>query len=199
MHQVLNKPGTIPADEPADRLWTRDEYDRLVEQGFFDGQRVELVEGRIVEMPAQKVPHRVALELVDAYVRRAFPSGHRYCIQMPFRTAEGSEPEPDVAVVPGDARGSSEHPSSASLVVEVSDTTLRYDRHKARVYAASGVAEYWILNLVDRCLEVHRDPFPGGGTPNGPAYASVKIYAAADSIAPLAALGSAVTVAQLLP
>jgi Uma2 family endonuclease len=204
MTQVLNKPAqqtpTLGSTEPSDRLWTREEYYKLVEQGFFDGQRVELIEGRIVELAPQRVPHRVSVELVDRYAGRAFPAQHCVRVQMPFRAADGSDPEPDVAVVPGDPRDSTvEHPSRAVLIVEVSESTLRHDRRKARLYAMSGVTDYWIINLIDRCLERHRDPLPGGGSPNGPAYASVKIYTPQESIAPLAAPAAMIAVAELLP
>lgn len=84
---------------------------------------------------------------------------------------------------------------TAVLVVEVSDTSLALDRRKARLYAMSGVADYWILNLIDRVLEGHREPLPGGGPENGPAYASMRVYQPDDAVAPLAA----VKVAELLP
>jgi Uma2 family endonuclease len=208
MSQTLSQPPvTQPAaatprpveEEPVDRRWTRQEYDQLVDLGLFDGQRLELVEGRIIQMSPQNVSHRVGLELMDRFVRKAFPSGHRVCIQMPFRAADGSEPEPDVAVIPGDPRGVTGHPSHAVLIVEVSDTTLRHDRNKARLYAASGVGDYWILNLVDRTLELYRDPLPGGGPPAGPAYATMRVLRPQDSIAPLAVPGCATTITDLFP
>lgn len=203
MTQMLNKPvqsGQAFAAEPVDRLWTRDEHYKLVDQGFFDGQRVELIEGRIVEMPPQKVPRSVSLELVGRYALRAFPQLHRIRVQMPFLASDGSDPEPDLAVVSGDPRDSTNtHPSSAVLIVEVSETTLRDDRRKARLYALSGVADYWIINLLDGCLELHRDPLPGGGSPNGPAYATIKILQPGDSLAPLAAPQATVAVAEFLP
>jgi Uma2 family endonuclease len=186
--------------EPSEKLWTRAEYYQLADDGFFQNRRVELIEGRILEMPPQKLPHRTSLELADKFVRRVFSSGHRICVQMPFRAADGSDPEPDIAVIVGDdPRAASEHPSSALLVIEISDATLRHDRRKARLYSISGVPEYWIVNINDRTLELHRDPLPGGGSPEGPAYATVRVLAAEAKISPLAAPNISATVADLLP
>ena len=104
------------------------------------------------------------------------------------------EPEPDVAIVPGGPRDHlAEHPRVAALVVEVADSSLEYDRvDKARLYARAGFAEYWIVNLRDRCLEVHRQPSSGG-------YGSVATLAPDATVAPLAAPAAPITVAALLP
>jgi Uma2 family endonuclease len=129
-------------------------------------------------------------------MRRAFVTGHRVRSQLPFRSVDGSEPEPDLAVIAGDdPRASAEHPSSAVLIVEISDTTLEHDRRKARLYAASQIPEYWILNLVSRTLEVHRNP----GSQNGVAgYGEVRILKDRDRVSPLSSSAEA-TVADLLP
>jgi Uma2 family endonuclease len=179
-----------------DRLWTREEWDRLVEMGFFDGERLELIEGRIVRMSPQRITHRVAVELVDRYIRRAFQTGHRICVQLPFRSADGSEPEPDLAVIAGDdPRAAIEHPSAAVLIVEISDTTLDHDRRKASLYAASRVPEYWIVNLVSGTLEVHRNPRSQDGVAG---YGEVRVLKDRDRVSPLSA-NVEVTVADLLP
>jgi Uma2 family endonuclease len=195
---LAERPTTEPsiAQVPAERLWTRKEWDRLVELGFFDGERLELIEGRIVCMSPQRVTHRVAVELVDRYLRHAFQTGHRICVQLPFHSADGSDPEPDLAVIPGDdPRASSEHPSSAVLIVEISDTTLEHDRSKARLYAASRVPEYWIVNLVSRTLEVHRGPRTLEGVAG---YGEVQILKDRDRVSPLTA-NLEISVAELLP
>ena len=196
---LAEKPITSPSNAvvPTERLWTRDEWDRLVELGFFDGERLELIEGRIVRMSPQRVPHSVALELVNRYLTRAFASGHRIRCQSPFRSAEGSEPEPDFAVVAGnDPRAAKQHPSSAQLIIEISDTTLKHDRRKARLYAASGIPEYWILNLVGRNLEVYRNPKFSRATVAR--YADSQILRDRDRVSPLAAKLD-ISVAELLP
>ncbi len=194
---VKNNSTTQLEAAPADRIWTREEYDRLVDLDFFQGQRVELVEGRIIQMSPQGVPHRKRVELVAKYLSKAITKDYRVCVQLPFRAADGSEPEPDVAVVPGEDPGEiTEHPSSAILIVEVSESTLNYDRRKARLYAASNVGEYWILNIALRTLEVYQQPLPNASDVN--AYASSQILQENETVAPLAAPHAMIKVAELL-
>ena len=180
---------------PRPRLWSRAEYDRLVESGVFTPtDRLELLEGEIIEMTPEKSRHAATIDLALEALRRAFGASHTIRVQHPLATSSASEPQPDLAVVPGTARDYvDQHPASAALVVEVSDTSLAYDRtKKARVYAQAGVADYWILNLVEGVLEVHRDPGAEG-------YRSVGAFRAGDSVSPLAASGSSVAVSDLLP
>jgi len=114
---------------------------------------------------------------------------------LPFRTADGSEPEPDFAIVPGAVRRAKEHPSSAVLIVEISDTTLGHDRNKARLYALSGVPEYWIVNVVGRNVEVYRSV---EGQHASKRYGSPKILTEHDRIAPLNSKLE-IEIADLLP
>ena len=104
-----------------------------------------------------------------------------------------AEPEPDVAIVKGNPRDFlDEHPTSAVLVVEVSDATLILDRgRKARLYARHQIAEYWILNVEDESLEVYRDP-------EGETYQSKTTLHRGDSITPPKA-SKAIAVADVLP
>jgi Uma2 family endonuclease len=199
MTQVLDRSNHVTPAEPVDRRWTREEYYRLADGGYFAGQRVELIEGRILEMPPHGLPHAASVELLTRFVSKAFPPGYRLRIQLPFRAADGSDPEPDVAVVAGDPRDPANgHPTSAILIVEVSDTSLRHDRRKARLYAASNVADYWIVNLLDGTLEVHRNPLESPSDTTPP-YASVRILTRDETIAPLGAPDATVKVADLLP
>jgi Uma2 family endonuclease len=113
-----------------------------------------------------------------------------------------SVPDPDLAVVPGTPRSymTASNPTTALLIVEVSESTLPYDRRaKASLYAAAGIADYWIVNLVQRQLEVHRDPVADTAQPYGFRYASRSILDPADVVAPLAAPQARITVADLLP
>lgn len=135
----------------------RSEYQRLVEFGTFEDERVELLYGMVVQMAPHGPAHDSAIEeLTDVFVR-ALAGRARVRVQSAFAASDGSQPEPDLAVVPkGDHRRA--HPSEAWLIVEVSHSSLRKDRGiKARLYAESGVPEYWVVNVADRLIEVHSD------------------------------------------
>jgi Uma2 family endonuclease len=183
------------------RRWTRQEYDRLIETGLLqEDDPIELIEGRLVVAEPQHDPHARAGELVAEALRLALGRGWRIRVQLPLALGPDSEPEPDVSVVRGTPRDApSGHPTTAALVVEVADSGLRLDRGpKARVYARAGIADYWIVNLVDRVLEVYREP--SGPRPGSqPAYAAVHTLDADAAIAPLAAPQARIAVADLLP
>jgi Uma2 family endonuclease len=185
---------------PKTRRWTKAEYHRLRDLGFFDYQRVELIQGRIVQMSAMKNLHVAAVTLVEDALRAAFGAGHWLRIQAPLDLPGASEPEPDLAVVSGGPRDYTDHPKTALLIVEVSDTTLRYDRvRKGPLYARAGIDDYWIVNLVDRQLEVYRDPQRDPKRRRRFAYAQVNVLKAGDLVTPLAAPKASVAVADLLP
>jgi Uma2 family endonuclease len=143
------------------RRWTRDEYERLgTTRVLGPEERVELIEGEIVEVPPQLGPHATGVYLAQEVLHTTYGDGFLVRVQLPLALGQYSEPEPDVAVVAGSPRDFvAAHPTMAVLVIEVSDTTLSYDREtKGSLYAAAGIPEYWILNLVDRQLEMHRAP-----------------------------------------
>lgn len=182
------------------KRWTRWEYNRMAEAGIFSPHdRVQLIDGDIVTMTPQNSPHAVAIGKTQRLIERLFEPNVWVRVQMPLIIDPDSEPEPDLAVVsgaPDDYRD--EHPHSALLVIEVSDTTLQLDRDRKRViYARGGILEYWIVNLADRTLEVYRDPIAPAGQPAS--YRSSQTLGPSDHITPLAAAGTAVTVADLLP
>lgn len=183
------------------RRWTRQEYDRLIEIGLLqEDEPIELIEGRLVVAEPQHDPHARAVELVAEALPLALGRRWRIRVQLPLALGPDSEPEPDVSVVRGTPRDApSGHPTTAALVVEVADSSLRLDRGpKARVYARAGIADYWIVNLIDRVLEVHREP--SGPRPGGQsAYAAVHTLDADAIIAPLAAPPARIAVADLLP
>jgi Uma2 family endonuclease len=182
------------------KRWTRREYDRMAEAGIFSQEdRVQLIEGDIVTMTPQNSPHASAIGKTERALERLFGMSVWVRVQMPLIVDPDSEPEPDLVVVPGtpdDYRD--EHPRSALLVVEVSDTTLALDRDRKRViYARAGIQEYWIVNLAERCLEVYRDPVAPPG--QAALYRSSRKLTPSESLAPLAASGSTITIADLLP
>jgi Uma2 family endonuclease len=189
-----------PSVEPRRRLWTREEYHHMVDLGWFDGQRVELVEGEIVQMSPQKNRHAVATELCRGALAAGFGSNYWIRIQLPLELSPQSLPEPDLAVVPGNPRQFKEHPAAALLVVEVSDTTLAFDRRvKSRLYAAAGIADYWIVNLIDRQLEVFRRPAVDPAEPSKAFYDEQFVLSPDQSIAPLACSSSPIRLSDLLP
>jgi len=184
------------------RRWTRDEFYRLLDQGFFNGQRVELLEGDIIQMAAQKNLHALGITLTEDELKRVFGPGFWVRNQMSLDLTPYSVLDPDLAVVPGAPRthDPQHNPTSALLLVEVSETTLGYDRGwKGSVYAAVGIEDYWILNLVDRQLEVYRTPGLDSNRPTGYGYASVTILSATDVVSPLSAPQAKIAVADLLP
>lgn len=185
---------TPQIEEPQVHLWTRDEMVRMEDAGLFEGKRVELLEGRIFEMPPMKTPHATALLAAEEQLRALLPPRCHLRNQMPLALGSFDEPFPDLAVVSGTFRDySDQHPSSAHLVVEVADTSLSYDRsRKALAYASAGIPEYWIINLPDRVVELLRSP-------TGTGYTSKQSIPESGVITPLFAPGTLVAVKDLLP
>jgi Uma2 family endonuclease len=187
--------------EPKTRRWKRIEYDRLIEVGFFrPGDPVELLGGHLIVAEPQGSRHFAAVRAAEEALRGAFGPGWEIRGQGPLALDDESEPEPDLAVVPGTFRDyQAGHPSHPVLVVEVSESSLALDReHKGSLYARAGLPDYWIVNLPERVLEVYRDPEPLAAAPFGWRYRSTLALGAADSIAPLALPDRAIAVADLL-
>ena len=136
----------------------RSEYDRLVEAGSFEDERVELLHGAIVSMSPNHPEHAGPITRLTKLLVRAVGDRADVRIQLPYWASDESEPEPDIAVVPP-GPWDREHPARAHLVIEVAVSSLSKDRQlKAPLYAASGVTEYWIVNVAERCVEVFRGP-----------------------------------------
>lgn len=178
--------------------WTRERYYKMAEMGWFDGKRVELIEGEIVEMSPIGSAHATAVTLVQKSLQRIISDKNFIRVQMPVSVEIQSEPEPDISIISGGIRDyATAHPTTALLIVEVSDTTLRLDRNaKARIYAKAGVQEYWILNLSQKQLEVHRSPRK---LESGYQYAETRILTEQDKITPLFAPQASISVAEMLP
>jgi Uma2 family endonuclease len=151
------------------RRFTVDEYHRMIEQGYFaSDERFELLEGWIVAKVSRNPVHDAAVDLAEQLLAPLLPSGW-YVRGQKALTTRDSEPEPDVVIVRGVPRDyASRHPGPAdlALVIEVANTTLADDREiKLRVYARAGIAHYWIVNLIDRKIEVYTQPTVTGGVP----------------------------------
>jgi Uma2 family endonuclease len=172
-------------------LLTRTEYEGLVRRGVLDDARVELLYGRLVSMSPQGAPHTFSVSQLMTLLVRALGDQARVRVQAPFVAPDESEPQPDLAVVPP-GHYLDGHPRTAYLVVEVSESSLARDRSKARLYAAAGVDEYWIVNLTDGVLEVYREPGSEG-------YGQVTRYARGSEVRPVRFPALAVKTADVLP
>jgi Uma2 family endonuclease len=187
----------VALTERTTRRWTVADYHRAAEAGVFSAEeRLELIEGEIYVMSPQLGPHATGCSLVEEALRDAFGSGWVVRAQKPLSLGQVSEPEPDVAVVRGAIRDfAREHPTTAVLVVEVADTTLRFDRgDKAELYARAGILDYWIVNLSVRRLEIRRDPDPATGE-----YRQLSTHGEDATVSPLAAPQASIAVRNLLP
>jgi Uma2 family endonuclease len=140
------------------RRWTRAEYDRLIEIGvFLPDEPLELLGGELIVGDPQGSAHSTAIGLTEDALRAALASGWFVRSQCPVELDDESEPEPDIAVTGGDRRSySRRHPSRPALVVEVADSSLVFDReYKGSLYAQARLDDYWIVNLVDRVVEIY--------------------------------------------
>ena len=162
---------------PPDRVrrLQRAEYDRMVGFGMFRGEKIELLQGRLVTMSPQGKPHAFSVTRLNRLLVRALGDRAEVRVQAPFGASAESEPEPDIAVVlPGDYLD--EHPRRALLLIEVAESSLQDDRRiKGPMYAAAGVPEYWIVDLAGGVVEVHKDN-------RGDGYASVTRHAREESL-----------------
>jgi Uma2 family endonuclease len=184
------------------RRWTRAEYERLIELGVFQaGEPIELIGGELMVAEPQSSEHYTAIRKCTKVLEAVFGPGWEVRTQGPIGLDDESEPEPDLAVVPGspeDYRRA--HPSRAVLTLEVAQSSLSIDRErKGSLYARAGLADYWVLNLIDRVLEVYREPAVDAAAPFGWRYARREVIAASGRVMPLSAPGAMVAVADLLP
>jgi Uma2 family endonuclease len=182
--------------------WTRREYERLIEHRFLrEDDPVELIDGLLLVKEPQSSPHRTAVLLVAKALERAFGAGWFVQTQSPIALGGRSEPEPDVCVIRGEPRDyAAAHPASPVLVAEVAQSSLRLARgRKAAMYARARIADYWIVDLTARVLEVHREPARPGPARRRWGYAAVQTLGAAGAVAPLAAPSASIRVADLLP
>jgi Uma2 family endonuclease len=149
-----------------------------------------LINGVILEEGPMNPPHAITLELVEAAIRTAFGAGWRVRNQSPLVLGQDIDPAPDLAVIAGTPRGSSGHPTTADLVIEVADSSLDFDmKDKRLVYARAGIREYWVVDINGRRLLVYRDPQAGD-------YTTQLIFGPADTVAPLAVPSGTVRVAD---
>ena len=200
----LPPPSELPRLSPRQgvRKFTVDEYHKLIKEGFFAAnEKFELIEGWIVNKMSRNPPHDVAIFLAQTELQAHLPTEWILRVQLAATLGE-SEPEPDLAIVKAPGRAYSErHPGAAdiALVVESSATSLQFDRaDKGRVYAAAGIAAYWILNVVDDQVEVYTEP---AGSDAKAGYRVQRIFSGGDPV-PLVIVGkqlAEIPARQLLP
>jgi len=184
------------------RRWKRVEYERLVDLGAFDDDEpVELIGGQLIVAEPKGSEHATGVEMAGDALRAALPAGWTVRGQNPLALDDESAPEPDIAIVPGrraDYRHT--HPARPVLIIEVAESSLGFDRvAKGSLYARAGIVDYWIVNLVDRVLEVYRDPGADVTAPYGWRYTSVQRFTPPSAVAPLEIPAAPISVAALLP
>ena len=199
---IILQGGPFKAPVAGFRRFTVPEYHKLIEIGMLtEDDRVELLEGYLVEKMPHDPVHDGTLQKVNKRLLRVLPNGWELRIQM-VATLISSEPEPDGAIVREDpAAYMTRHPQAADfgVVIEVSNSTLDSDRSdKLAIYARAAIPTYWIVNLIDRQVEVYEQP---SGAAANPDYSTRRTYKPGDSV-PLVLAGfpiDTIPVSDLLP
>lgn len=181
---------------PTRRLFTVHEYHQMGEAGILgEDDRVELINGEILEMPPIGKNHFGEVNRFNAKFFQCFGKRAVVHIQNPLRLGLRIEPEPDVVLLrfrDDFYRGRFPGPEDTLLVVEVAGSSLTYDRTtKEALYAQAGIVEYWVVNLIDNSLVIYRDPSDTG-------YRSMQTLASGDSVAPVAFPDTTIPVSELL-
>jgi Uma2 family endonuclease len=183
---------------PLPNRLTREQYYELGRQGVFDGKRVELIFGKVVEMSPIDWLHRVACRKTAELLEAVF-AGVAWIDRGEPIDLTHSDPQPDVAVIPGQFEDYTDHPTAALLIVEVADSTLASDlTPKAEPYATANIPDYWVLDVTGRELHVFRDPLANAAL-GITTYQSHQTFGSADTVSPLGAPGASVLVSDLLP
>ena len=194
------RPKSATWNAPIPLKWTTAQFHGMCESGQFEGRRALLINGVILEQGPMNPPHDKAATLSGYAFREAFGKGWFIREQLPLVFSLNTDPEPDLAVVFGHPRDYDDHPTTASLVLEISDTSLRFDTNeKMSLYAAAGITDYWVLDLNSRELLIYRDPIADATAIHGACYRVVNHYGENDSVSPLVLPTSQIAVAEMLP
>ncbi len=192
MTTMLLPPARAASAGPRPVRWTCAEFHRFGDLGAFEGRRAMLIDGIILEEGKMNPPHAITLKLVEVAIHTGF--GARWWLrhQSPLILGQDIDPKPDLAVVPGTPRDYMGHPTTAELVIEVSDSSLDFDTNEKRLlYATAGIRDYWVVDINGRRLLVYHDPQAGD-------YATQQAFGPADAVSPLAVPTAVVQVADLL-
>jgi len=184
------------------RRWTRKEFYRLLDLGFFNGQRVELIGGQVFITGVMENIQAMGITATADALNTIFGKNYWVRTQMSLDLKPHSVADPDVAVIQGGVRTHhrAKNPMTALLAVEVSESTYGFYKNvKGSLYARAGIEDYWILNLNKRQLEVRRRPMADTTQPFGYRYADLDILDATEFATPLAMPQARIAVADLLP
>jgi Uma2 family endonuclease len=199
METLAQSPTLIFTPEPAVlKYWTVNEYRQMSDVGILNADtRTELIAGQILVMAAKGTPHVLGLRLLAVSLDKLLTNQPFFIsTQDPIQLNDFSEPEPDLAIVRGtllDYADRHPEPKDLALVVEVADSTLKYDCDvKDKLYAQSGIEDYWVLDVKNRNLHVFRNPTSTG-------YTSHLILTPPNSISPLSFLNQSVSLLDILP
>jgi Uma2 family endonuclease len=198
---VLSLPA-VPVEEftPRAKRWNRKEYYQLAAEGMFNNQRVELIGGVIYEVSPQSTEHFYCYEVSRRILEKVFGDEYWVRSQGPLVASNDSEPEPDLCVVPGPVKVLPDHPSSSILTLEISKSSIVFDRlTKACLYASMNIPDYWVLDIDNRQLWVHRLPVADETMQFGHRYSQVEAIAADGHVASLEKPEARIAVADMLP
>lgn len=180
--------------------WTVEMYRQAGEMGWFEGRRVELVNGEIIEMMPMGPLHIGSTTNLTYALIGKLPSTLKVLTQMPITLSQNSAPIPDVSVINASVIQNRQIPTTAHLVAEVADSSARSDRTtKAALYASAQIPEYWILDVNARTLEVLREPMEDSSEPLGWRYGHTQVLREDATVAPLCAPDVTFTVREMLP
>ena len=178
----------------------------MAELGYFDSQRVELIDGEILVMAPQNAPHSSTLTDLTQIFAEALPrkNGWAVRVQMPLCVSEDSDPEPDLAIVerrPAKGvwkkrSGFGGHPYTANLVIEVADSSTSRDRKKIGLYASAAIPEYWIVDVAKKQVTVYTEPVRASEKEFGADYKRRRVVGMDGEIQPVALPMGAVAVEQ---
>jgi Uma2 family endonuclease len=194
---------TPPAPQagPTPIKWTCDDLYLMGHLPSVHDRKVMLIDGEILVMPAPGPLASISQQLVENWLRTVFlPDQYSIRGQLGMSFGTNTDPEPDIAVVEGPPRAHARHPRTALLIVEIADPSLAMDLgQKASLYAAAGIADYWVIDVNDRRLHLFRDPQPDPTAKYGAAYRQATVLLPTDTVRPLAAPARSASVGDLLP
>lgn len=154
------------ATAPLVRLFSREEFQQLVDSGFFAGEKVELLDGTVITMSPQNTPHAATVNRLNYQLMKLCGPEVYIRVQSPVVLDEYNQPEPDVVLCapdPVDYADAHPRPEQIFLIIEVAEASVRQDRqHKARLYASNGIPHYWVVELRRRRIEAMTSPDSDG-------------------------------------